>query len=164
MARGDLTDEQWQRLAPLLPPERCEGKRGRPYEIDHRTALNGMIWILRTGAPWRDLPDRYGPYQSIYDRMVRWKRQGIWLQILQKAQSEAEAGRLPGGPVDWEGRAADSTTIKAHPHAAGARRQEAKKGGRAATQLVVNRKSRRIRREGQAAPRAARVSGGAEGV
>ena len=163
MARGDLTDEQWQRLEPLLPPERREGKPGRPYEIDHRTALNGMIWILRTGAPWRDMPERYGPYQSIYDRMMRWKRQGIWGEILQKAQGEAEAGRLPGGPVDWEGRAADSTTIKAHPHAAGARHQEAKKGGRAATRQAVSRKSRKTRREGRAVPAGEKVSDGAGG-
>lgn len=152
MARGDLTDEQWQRLEPLLPPQRREGKVGRPYEIDHRTAINGMLWILRTGAPWRDLPERYGPYQSIYDRMVRFKRQGIWEAIFHQVQTEAEAGRLSGDPVDWEGRAADSTTIKAHPHAAGARHQEAKKGALAPAQRVVSRKSSRTKRRVKVVP------------
>lgn len=139
MARGDLTDLQWQRLESLLPAQRNPGQAGRPYQVEHRTALNGMIWILRTGAPWRDLPERYGPWQSIYDRFVRWKRQGIWLSLLQQLQSEAEAGRLPGGPIEWSGRALDSTTIKAHPHAAGARHQEAKKGAQVRCLKRVNR-------------------------
>jgi len=132
MARGDLSDEQWERLEPLLPPQRRDGKAGRPYQIEHRTALDGMLCILRTGAPWRDLRERYGPWQSVYDRLVRWKRQGIWQSVLGLLQSEAEAGRLPGGRVDWEGRSLDSTTVKAHPHAAGARKATettAKKGG-----------------------------------
>jgi transposase len=58
MNRGDLTNEPWERLHPLLPPQKP--RIGRPGR-DHRTILNGILWILRTGAPWRDLPERYGP-------------------------------------------------------------------------------------------------------
>lgn len=147
MARGDLTESQWQNLQPLLPPERTD-KRGRPYQIDHRTSLNGMLFILRTGAPWRDLPPRYGPWQSAYDRMTRWKRLGLWEKILKGLQGEAQAGRLPGGAVDFEGRAIDSTTVKAHPDAAGARHAPAKKGAvDPARPVAPLRKSRTRRRE-----------------
>ena len=120
MARGDLTDEQWQRLEPLLPPERS-GKRGHPYK-GHRTVINGILWIDRTGAPWRDLPERYGPHQTCSDRLYRWRRKGIWQQVLQALQSQEDAR----SNVEWEGCAIDSTSIKAHPHAAGARHAPAK--------------------------------------
>ena len=68
MRRGDLTDEQWQRLEPLLPPEKP--RTGRPNE-DHRQILNGILWIHRTGAPWRDLPRRYGPMGTVSSRFYR---------------------------------------------------------------------------------------------
>ena len=128
MARGDLSDAAWQCIAPLLPPENDPRKRGGRYK-DHRTVINGILWILRTGAPWPDLPERYGPYQTGYDRLARWQKNGLWQQILEALQGEADSGRLPGQEVQWEGCALDSTSIKAHPHAAGARKAPAKKGG-----------------------------------
>ncbi len=120
MARGDLTDEQWERLFPLLPPE-YSGKPGHPYK-DHRLVLNGILWVDRTGAPWRDMPERYGPCKTCYDRMVNWRRKGIWTQVLQALQADADQA----GNVSWEGCAIDSSSIKAHPHAAGARHTPAK--------------------------------------
>jgi transposase len=138
MARGDLTDQAWQRIEPLLPPQ-CPDKRGGRYR-DHRQVINGILWVMRTGAPWRDLPERYGPWQTSYDRLQRWQRGGIWQQVLQALQGAADAGRLPGQAVDWEGCAADSTSIKVHPHAAGARRKPAKKGARVlARQRAIRR-------------------------
>lgn len=120
MARGDLTDKEWKRLEPLLPPQQPD-KAGGVYR-DHRQVLNGILWILRTGAPWRDLPERYGPWQTCYSRFQRWTHQGVWNQVLQRLQAQEDrAGRL-----DWKEGSLDSTTIKAHPHAAGA----PKKGGR----------------------------------
>ena len=65
MARGDLIDGQWERLRPLLPPQKP--KRGR-LARDHRTIINGILWVLRTGAPWRDLSERYGPWQAVASR------------------------------------------------------------------------------------------------
>ena len=68
MHRGDLTDEQWERLRPLLPPQKPW--TGKP-SLDHRTVINGILWIDRTGAPWHDLPERYGPRTTCCNRFVR---------------------------------------------------------------------------------------------
>jgi transposase len=122
MARGDLTDAQWERLSRHLPPENDPHKRGNRYK-DHRTVINGILWVDRAGAPWPGalwaLPERYGPWQTCYDRFRCWQRDGTWQRLLQALQQEADSGRLPGQEVDWQGCAADSTSIKAHPHAAG---------------------------------------------
>src|SRR3954467_7887987 len=71
---NDLTDAQWRRLEPLLPPERP--RTGRPNH-NHRTILNGILWVLRTGAPWRDLPERYGPVGTVPSRFYRWRAAGL---------------------------------------------------------------------------------------
>jgi transposase len=78
----DLTDEQWVVLGPLLPelPKRADG-RGRPWR-DAREVLNGVLWVLRTGAPWRDLPKRYPPYQTCHRRFQRWARDGTLERVL----------------------------------------------------------------------------------
>ena len=78
-----------------------------------------MLWINRTGAPWRDLPERYGPWQSVACRFYRWRQAGIWDRILAAVQRQADAA----GELDWETHHADSTIIRAHQHAAGARRE-----------------------------------------
>lgn len=113
--RGDLNDEQWEKLRPLLPPQKPLGG-GRPAK-SHRQMLNGMLWILRTGAPWRDLPPRYGKVQSVFSRFRRWREQGIWAQLFSTLQSIAEAE----GRIEWELHFVDSTIIRAHQHAAGAK-------------------------------------------
>ena len=74
-SRGDLTDAEWARLAPLLPPER--GREGRPAG-DNRMVVNGIVWHLRSRAPWREMPDRCGKWNSVYRRFSRWKQAGIW--------------------------------------------------------------------------------------
>jgi hypothetical protein len=76
----DLTDEQWARIAPLLPPQRPPV--GRPM-LDHRTMLAGMLWIVGRGASWRELPDTFGLWNTVYSRYRRWRREGIWQQILE---------------------------------------------------------------------------------
>ena len=81
--RGDLIERQWKRMVPLLPAQ--NPKTGRPSK-DHRTMINGMLWILRTGAPWRDLPERYGGWETVAGRFYRWRRSGIWQKILQCLQ------------------------------------------------------------------------------
>lgn len=120
MARGDVSEREWETLAPLLPPEHSD-HRGRPYQ-DHRRVLNGILWVLRTGAPWRDLPERYGPWQTCYDRFRRWQRDGTWQSIFERAIAMGDAV----GQVEWEGCALDGSYIKAHPDAAGARRAPAR--------------------------------------
>ncbi len=79
----DLTDEQWDVLAPLIPvPLPRTDRRGRPWR-DSRDVLNGILWILRTGAPWHDLPERYPPYQTCHRRFQRWVEEGVLARILE---------------------------------------------------------------------------------
>jgi transposase len=123
VGRGELTDRAWAQLAPLLPGNQHRGGRWR----DHRSVINGILWKLRTGAPWRDLPDRYGPWQTCYDRFVRWRRDGTWDRLLAHIQTKSDAV----GELEWV-ISVDSSSVRAHQHAAGARkrpsRADAKRG------------------------------------
>jgi transposase len=114
MKRHELTDPQWERLAPLLPPQRP--RRGRPNH-DHRTILNGIRWRLKTGGPWRDVPERYGPWQTLYSRFRRWQAAGVWDRILAALQADADAR----GALDWDLHFIDGSVVRAHQHAAGAK-------------------------------------------
>jgi len=115
MRRGELTDKQWERLKPLLPPPKP--RTGRPSR-DHRTIVHGILWVLRTGAPWRDLPERYGPWQTVASRFYRWRKARVWRRILEALQQRADAE----GHLDWQTHYVDSTVIRAHQHAARAKR------------------------------------------
>jgi transposase len=110
--RHDLSDTEWARLAPLLPPR----KAGRVRQDDRRI-LNGIFWKLATGAPWRDLPERYGPWQTVYTRFWRWSRSGLFDRLFAAIQRQADAA----GEIDWELHFVDGTVIRAHQHAAGAK-------------------------------------------
>ena len=98
----DITDEQWKRIEPKLPPE-YSGKKGRPGK-DNRIMLNGMLWMNHSGAQWRQLPERYGPWQSVYTRFARWRDEGIWEAIFSELTQEA----------DTENLSMDSTCVKVH--------------------------------------------------
>jgi transposase len=111
----DLSDDKWERLKPLLPPQKA--KTGRPAH-DHRRIVSGILWVLRTGAPWRDLPERYGPWQTAATRFYRWRKSGLWEKMLKKLQEEADAK----GDIDWDCHYADGSVVRAHQHAAGAKR------------------------------------------
>jgi transposase len=113
--RYELTDEQWQRLAPLLLPQRP--RTGRPNH-NHRTIINGILWVLRTGAPWADLPERYGPVGTVSSRFYRWRAAGLWQRVLEALQAQADAAGL----LDWDLHFVDASVVRAHQHAAGARR------------------------------------------
>ena len=95
--RGDLTNEQWEQIEVLLP--KASTKRGRPAQ-DHRQMLNGMIWVLRTGAPWRDMPERYGKWTTIYSRFQRWRKSFIWDKIFAELQTASPSGGDEASPVD----------------------------------------------------------------
>jgi transposase len=116
VGRGELTDRAWAELAPLLPKN---GGRGQPWR-DHRQVIDAILWKLRTGAPWRDLPERYGPWRTVYARFVRWQRDGTWDRLLAHVQTKSDAV----GEVVWE-VSIDSTTVRAHQHSAGARKKGA---------------------------------------
>lgn len=93
---------------------------GRPNEA-HRRILNGILWVLRTGAPWRDLPERYGPWQTVYSRLRRWQAAGIWDRVLAELQEDAAHDDQIDGSITM----IDSSSIRAHQHAAGARKKGA---------------------------------------
>ncbi|MCC8479482.1 transposase [Streptomyces globisporus] len=90
--RGELTDAAWRRTEPLLP--QVDG-RVRPWR-DHRQVVNGVLWRLRTGAPWRDPPDRFGPWQTVYERFARWEADGTRARLLEHVQVRDDAVG-PGG-------------------------------------------------------------------
>ena len=115
MATSDLSDAEWERLLRLLPPQKP--RTGRPAK-DHRTVLNGILWILHTGSPWRTLAERYGSWKTVLSRFYRWQRAGVWDRVLAEVQRQADAE----GRLDWSLHFVDSTVVRVHQHAAGAKR------------------------------------------
>lgn len=107
MSRYDLTDFEWRVIEPLLPKK----PRGVP-RVDDRRVLNGIFWVLRSGAPWRDLPERYGPRTTCYNRFVRWRKAGIWDRMMD-AISAAHDGDI---------QMIDSTSVRARQQAATGKR------------------------------------------
>ena len=117
--RHELTDEQWDRIKDKVPPERS-GERGRPAK-DNRMMINAILWILKTGAPWRDLPERFGSWNSVYSRYSRWTRRGIWEKIFHELSQDR----------DDEEYMIDGSYIRVHQHGSGG------KGGTKNKELVV---------------------------
>lgn len=114
----ELTDEQWRRIQPMLPPE-YTGKKERPKK-DNRMMVNGMLWMNRSGAQWRQLPKRYGPWQSVYARFAKWRDEGIWEKIFTALSQDA----------DMENLSIDSTCVKVHESSNGGEKTENKAVGR----------------------------------
>ncbi|MBK6016439.1 IS5 family transposase [Streptomyces sp. MBT53] len=114
MGRGDLTNAEWVRLEPHLPPPGLRGGRWN----DHRSVVNGILFRVRTGIPWRDLPERFGSWKTVYERHRRWSADGTWDRILAAVQADADLA----GRIDWSMVGVDSTSCRAHQHAAGARK------------------------------------------
>lgn len=110
--RHEITDEQWERIKQFFPPE--QGK-GRPFR-SHRTMVNSIFWVLSTGAPWRDLPERYGPWQTAYNRFNRWRKEGLIDRLLQKLRFQLDEN----GHIDWSLWCIDGSNIRAHVSSAGA--------------------------------------------
>jgi transposase len=105
--RYELTDQEWSILAPLLPNK----PRGVP-RVDDRRVLNGILWRFRTGSPWAEIPERYGPPTTCYNRFVRWRKAGVWDRLL-GAVSEAYDGDIV---------MIDSSCVRVHQHAATGKR------------------------------------------
>jgi transposase len=113
MKRHELTDEQWALVEPHLPLS--SARTGRPAS-DRRTQLNGIFWILATGAPWRDLPERFGPWQTVYDHFRNWRKSGVFAAIIQALQIKLDKN----GYIDWELWCVDGSNVRAARAAAGA--------------------------------------------
>jgi transposase len=111
----DLSNEQWERIEPLFP--KANTKRGRPAQ-DNRRLVNGILWVLRTGAPWRDMPERYGKWTTIYSRFQRWRKAAVWEKMFAELQTALDVE----SNVDWEIHFIDFTTVRAHQHAEGAKK------------------------------------------
>ena len=115
MRRHELSDTQWEQIKDFLPQPKT---RGRP-PADSRKMVNGMLWIVRTGAPWRDLPERFGPWETIYTRFNNWCKAGVWKHVLDRLQSRMEER----GQIDWGLFCIDGSVIRASRAAAGARKK-----------------------------------------
>jgi len=118
--RYETSDEEWELVKDLLPSDKLK-KQGRPPK-PNRDMLNAILWIARSGAPWRDLPERYGSWKTVYDRFNKWAKEGVFEKIFEILNVEADMQEL----------SIDSTSIKVHQHAAGA-----KKGQMAQTQTKI---------------------------
>jgi transposase len=117
-----LTDAQWARVEPLMPSS--DGQRGRPFR-DHRQVIEGIVYRLRTGVAWRDLPESFGPWQTIWKRHKRFSTDGTWDKIHARLVAEADAA----GAVEWN-VSIDSTINRAHQHATTLSRVEGPAGRR----------------------------------
>jgi transposase len=121
--RHELTDEQWAHIAPIFPLRR-DGP-GRPRR-DPREMLDAMLWWLRTGAPWRDLPDFYGPWETVYSRFRIWRQEGLLDRIVERLQVELD----DAGDIDWDLWCIDGTNVRAARCAAGGGKGGARKSPR----------------------------------
>lgn len=126
MKRHEVTDEQWEVIQPILPKRAA--KTGRPPS-DPRLMLNGILWILRTGSPWRDLPERFGPWQTVYDHFAKWRALGAYDRILEALHIRLDTD----GTIDWDLWCIDGSSVRASRAAAGASKKAA----------VATRKSRK---------------------
>ena len=113
MHRHELTDEQWSVVDPLI--RRSTARTGRPAS-DRRLMLNGLFWILATGAPWRDLPERFGPWQTVYDHFRKWRKDGVFADIVDALQVKLD----DKGLIDWDLWCVDGASVRAARAAAGA--------------------------------------------
>ena len=132
--RHAIRDEDWDRIKDLLPGR--AGQRGVTAK-DNRLFIDAVLWVGKTGAPWRDLPERFGKWNSVWRRFDRWARKGVWLKVFHELQDP-----------DLEWLILDSTIVRAHPHAAGAKKKATGPVGRsrkrwAAVGAALGRRSTR---------------------
>jgi transposase len=113
MKRHELTDEQWNWVEPLVP--RSTAKTGRP-PADRRLMLDGMFWLLTTGVPWRDLPEHFGPWQTVYGHFSKWRREGLFAKVIEALHIQLDERGL----IDWDLWCVDGANVRAARAAAGA--------------------------------------------
>jgi transposase len=135
MRRYELSDEEWAVIEPLLPPP---ARTGRPRR-SAREVWNAIFWVLRSGAPFRDLPERYGPWQTVYHRCNSWRRKGVFERVLEALQIRLDAE----GHIDWDLWCLDGSSVRAAKAAAGG----GKKGPRRAPRPRAGSLARRIREQ-----------------
>lgn len=124
MRRHELSDARWALVSELMPRDGRPGGRGH----NHRDVVNGLFWKLNTGVPWRDIPARYGPWQTIYDRFVRWRRNGLFDRLLERLHLRLDEQ----GQIDWDVWCVDGTNIRATQAAA-----DGRKGGMPMSRTIM---------------------------
>jgi len=122
--RYELTDHEWTAIRPMLPNK----PRGVP-RVNDRRVLNGIFWVLRSGAPWRDLPDDFGPYTTCYNRFVRWRRAGVWGRIMKDLAAAHDASV----------QMIDTSIVRVHQHGACITRNRRQSMGRSRCGLTSKR-------------------------
>jgi transposase len=132
MGRGDLSDAQWRLIEPLMPRQARGGKWN-----DHRVVFDGILWVLRTGAPWRDLPERYGKWPSVYDRFNRWRKDGTFERVLKALRIRLDKA----GHIDWDLWCVDGSSVRASRAAAGASKKAKSPAGNEGTTRWVAREA-----------------------
>ncbi len=125
MQRHGLTDEQWAFIEDMFPKNGLVP--GRPWS-DHRMVMDAMFWVLSTGAPWRDLPEEFGPWKTVYERCRAYRMDGTFDRIVERLQIKLDENGL----IDWDLFCVDGSSVRAHRSAAGA-----KKGGRRKSQRTT---------------------------
>ena len=128
MKRHELMDEQWALVDPHIP--RSKARTGRPPS-DRRLMLNGIFWILGAGAPWRDLPERFGPWQTVYDHFRKWRKSGVFAAIVEALQVKLDKD----GYIDWELWCVDGSSVRAARAAAGACKKVASEAAASSTRM-----------------------------
>lgn len=114
----EINDNEWNRIKDMFPPEHPKsGKRGRPTKYDNRSIMNGILWIARTGAQWRELPERYGKWQAVYARYRLWKQKDLFASIFVALRADA----------DMENLSIDSTSCKVHQSSNGGKKRKKKR-------------------------------------
>ena len=111
MRHYELSRKQWAQVEPLFPKNGESGSQWR----DHFLGVNGILWALRTGAPWREMPRRFGPWSTVYGRFNRWRKEGFWQRLLRALQVNLDAQEKRA----WERWHVDSTSVRASKAAAG---------------------------------------------
>ena len=129
--RYELSDAQWDVIQEFLP---ANGRRGKQWK-DHRTVIDGILWVLSDGGRWRNLPDRFGKWKTVYERFRRWSQEGLWDEIL----SELQVRKAASGEIDWDLFAIDGSVVRAHQSAAGASKKSPPVGSRLTTPWAAAR-------------------------
>lgn len=135
MPRHAISDKNFKRIAPLLPGQK--GKPGR-NAANNRLFIDAVLWIARTGAPWKDLPEHFGKWNTVYKRFVRWGKRGVW-QAIHKALQQPD--------LEW--LMLDGSVIRAHQHAAGKKKRSRNGSARTQPRRILHEDSRALRRIGQ---------------
>ena len=126
-----LSDQQFAQIQGLLPKN---GQRGGQWK-DHRLMIDGILWALSDGGRWRNLPERFGPWQSVYDRFRNWTRKGLWDRVLRHLQ----ARKMNRDEIDWQLFCIDGSVIRAHQSAAGAAKKKRRPASRTTTRSAAAR-------------------------